>query len=539
MTIQLLCAFMIAFLFVTAFGKWYIPWLEKEKARQQIKTELKQHSVNGSNSYQTSARMTYTEPLGNYFYLEANYNFSWNKNTSDKTTYDLLLDPYGGIIDYSNTNGTEQINRRHDIGGNVLFQNDKFHMQAGFSAMPNYTYKKTDVYDLAGVLTPQTYEDNRFNFSPQAMLTWNPNDSWNLRFNYRGTSNQPETSDLMPVPDNSNPLSVRFGNPTLTPYFNHNMNMNVRYNNRAKFVSANFRINGGFTQNPIASLAIRTTSGGRYTMPFNGPTTGNAGGNYFFNIPIGRSPFTISNQGSARWNQSFTYEGVNVDMSKYTDEGFYEFMNWFIDQFNDPAYHKAHIVGITTNNISASEMITLQYRGSSVSANLRGNTDMSLTSYNRTGDAASQSSTIAQNTLTWRNSVSADFTWTVSSIGMDFMADANYRWYNGYTTNPEPQMLVNATINKRIGAVTLSLSATDLLGQSRALMVSDSGAQHTESLSNTLGRYILLSFSYNFGRMGGRGNRGGGGFRGGNMGGGGGFRGGMGGGMGGGRPPMM
>ena len=40
MTIQLLCAFMIAFLFVTAFGKWYIPWLEKEKARQQIKTEL-------------------------------------------------------------------------------------------------------------------------------------------------------------------------------------------------------------------------------------------------------------------------------------------------------------------------------------------------------------------------------------------------------------------------------------------------------------------------------------------------------------------
>ena len=44
MTIQLLCAFVIAFLFVTAFGKWYIPWLEKEKARQQIKTELTQHS---------------------------------------------------------------------------------------------------------------------------------------------------------------------------------------------------------------------------------------------------------------------------------------------------------------------------------------------------------------------------------------------------------------------------------------------------------------------------------------------------------------
>ena len=44
MTIQMLCAFTIAFLFVTAFGKWYIPWLEKEKAGQEIKAQLVQHS---------------------------------------------------------------------------------------------------------------------------------------------------------------------------------------------------------------------------------------------------------------------------------------------------------------------------------------------------------------------------------------------------------------------------------------------------------------------------------------------------------------
>ncbi len=37
MTIKLLCGFLLAFLFSTAFGKYYIPWLEKEKARQQIK----------------------------------------------------------------------------------------------------------------------------------------------------------------------------------------------------------------------------------------------------------------------------------------------------------------------------------------------------------------------------------------------------------------------------------------------------------------------------------------------------------------------
>ena len=39
MTMPMLCAFLLAFLFVTAFGKVYIPWLEKEKAKQQIKKD--------------------------------------------------------------------------------------------------------------------------------------------------------------------------------------------------------------------------------------------------------------------------------------------------------------------------------------------------------------------------------------------------------------------------------------------------------------------------------------------------------------------
>lgn len=37
MTIKLITAFVLAFLFATAFGKYYIPWLDKEKAKQEIK----------------------------------------------------------------------------------------------------------------------------------------------------------------------------------------------------------------------------------------------------------------------------------------------------------------------------------------------------------------------------------------------------------------------------------------------------------------------------------------------------------------------
>ncbi len=45
MTIKLLCAVILSFLFATAFGKYYIPWLRKQKAGQQIKSEVVQHAA--------------------------------------------------------------------------------------------------------------------------------------------------------------------------------------------------------------------------------------------------------------------------------------------------------------------------------------------------------------------------------------------------------------------------------------------------------------------------------------------------------------
>ena len=38
MTIKLITAFVLAFLFATAFGKFYIPWLRRQKAGQEIKS---------------------------------------------------------------------------------------------------------------------------------------------------------------------------------------------------------------------------------------------------------------------------------------------------------------------------------------------------------------------------------------------------------------------------------------------------------------------------------------------------------------------
>ena len=510
---------------------------------QTGETLLSQNVIQDQQNYSVNTRLTYTEPLGNYFYLEGNYSYNWSKSVSEKNSYDLFNDH---TFDPRYSNGTLNLNRRHEIGVDLLFQNDQLHLQAGFSAMPQYTFNSTKTYNMAsGAYVPQEYEDNRWNFSPQVMMFYNFTDDKTLRFFYRGTSSQPSIQQLQPTPDPSNVLNQTLGNPSLTPYFQHNINAEYRSSNRVTFSSFNIRANGGFTQNPIVNMTIRDEKGVSYSIPFNGPTTKNAGFNMFSNTPLGRgSAFSINNNTGANWNQSFSFEGSNVDMSKYYESDFYDFINEIVGKFSDPSFYKAHVVEHYTDNYSVNERLRLTYRGTSLQASIGASTNMNHTQYRHNGDEAllkeykerMEAAGIAtQNTTTWTNMATAELTWNWMAPGISLSANANYRWYRGFTTPQDPQLIINATISKTLGSANLSLYVADLLGQSRNLRVTDSNNRHVISTSKTLGRYIILSFSYNFGSMGrgqGRGRMGG-------MPGG--ARGGRGGGMpmmGGGMPPM-
>ena len=112
---------------------------------------------------------------------------------------------------------------------------------------------------------------------------------------------------------------------------------------------------------------------------------------------------------------------------------------------------------------------------------------------------------------TWNNQIDGSMNWTIPG-GINLIADVDYNWYNGYTTPQEDEVIVNGEITKLLfkNKCTLALKAYDILGQSKNLSVSDSANYHLETRNNTLGRYVILSFTYRFGNFaGGRGGRGG------------------------------
>jgi hypothetical protein len=500
-------------------------------------TQVNQRVAQDSKSRSVGGRLVYTEPLGGYFYLEGSYNINYSISESNKLVYnsgaynwapDAFTLGMGGALPYTAagevkddtyTNNIINRNINQNIGLAFMYQNEAARAQLGISAVPTNTYNMTN---------GKEYTSKVWNFAPRAMVFYDFNDNSNVRLFYNGRSSQPSTSQLMPVMDNSNPLSMSLGNPYLTPYFSHNIRNEWEISNRQTFFSLRINLQGGMTQNPITNAAWYDNNGRQYSFPVNGHNTYNSSLRISLNAPIAKSNFSITNMANASYSKSGSFVGKsNLDMSDYLSADSFNYEKFHQDYFEGSnALWDQNFLDNTTRSLSVMERLSLTYRSDYLEIQATGSTRVSKPWY------TVQAATAA----TWNNQVRGSFKWTIGESGVELSTDASYRWYNGYTTPQDPQLVWNAKISTPLfhRQATLSLNAYDILDQSKNLRVNITDNYYQETRNNTLGRYIMLTLTWRFGSFGGGNNRGGG-FRpgaGGPMGGG--FRGGMGG-FGGGR----
>ncbi|MBR1489930.1 MAG: outer membrane beta-barrel protein [Bacteroidales bacterium] len=495
-----------------------------------LSTDLINQRVDQSTTNRSlGARLSYTEPLGNYFYLEGSYNINWSHSNTDKLVYNsgpgdpnptvnpiaMGYFPTGETYDETYSNQVENKNLNQNIGVAVMYQNDKLRGQLGAAALPNRTYNYTN---------GKEYEDFRWNFAPRAMLFYDFTDNANVRLFYNGRSSQPSTSQLNPVMDNSNPLVMTLGNPYLTPYFSHNIRNEWEYSNKQTFFTARLNLQAGMVQNPITNATwlegFRTIS-----FPVNGANTYNANVNMVVNAPIAKSNFSVSNTMRVRYSKTGSFMGQSgLDMSRYFNEKEeFDYEKFHSDYFEDHTdWWERDFLANDTRILNVTENFRATYRNDWVEVILGARTQVNKPWY--TVQTAVNP--------TWNNAATASFKWTVGDTGLELRTDGSYRWYEGYETEQPTRFIWNATISKGIfkRRATIAIRAYDILDQSQNLSVSQSETYYTESRNNTLGRYIVAAFTWRFGTFNGNRN---GGFRGpGGPGGGpGGFRGG--------RPPMF
>ena len=501
-------------------------------------TPVNQLIEQNSQSQSLGGRLVYTEPLGGNFYLEGSYNVNWSNSESTKDAYNHDGDyaysgsPYSletismeynvkGEKDPTYSNKVINRNLNQNVGVAFMYQEENIRAQLGASAIHTNTYNET-----SSNLEP--YQDKRWNFAPRAMLFADFNENANVRLFYNGRSAQPSTSQLNPVLDNSNPLLLSLGNPHLNPYFSHNFRNEWEYSNKQTFFTARLNLQGGMVQNPIVN-AVWYNGGRQYSMPVNGENSYNASARLMINAPIAKSNFSISNTSNISYSKSGSYlANDSFQWRDYFDKD--ATTGELTDNFQYDAFYKDYYEdktrswdtdfrANTTRSLTVMENLRATYRNDYVEVIVGARTRVSKPWYT-VQDAVS---------ATWNNRVSGSFKWTVGETGMEISTDAAYNWYRGYTTEQPSQLVWNASISKQIfkKQATVALKAYDILDQATNLTVTDTANYHSEVRNNTLGRYIMLTFTWRFGTFGGnrRGGMGGpGGFRGGPPMGGGGFR---------------
>ena len=481
-----------------------------DDAGEAVDSLVNQRYDQNEKSSSIGARVTYTEPLGKGFYIEANYRFQWSKNTSWKDTYDsdsfssdsFLVGNYknnfvgNGTLNDTYSNNIENRYINQDFGANLQYQKNNLRFQVGVGINPTDTKNETT---RNGEL--QKYSSYVWNWAPRVMLMYDPDENTVLRIFYMGRSSQPSTSQLMPVPDNTDPLNVSFGNPYLTPYFTHNVNADMRYTNKDTFLSINGNVRFNYVKDPIVNATWYDSAGASYSIPVNGKDSYSGSFRLFINSPIARSNFSVFNMTNLSYSESSTYIGdSSFDTDKYYQDGEFDYDTFHADYPTLDGTDEFQRNDIQT--LSATERLRLTFRNDAIEITAGGRTRVNKSWYTIAS---------ASTNWTWSNQVSGSINWTIPG-GLTFASQLNYNWYRGYTTDQDDEIVMNAELQKLIfrNRVTLAVKGYDIFNQSKNLFVSDSSNYHTETHNNTLGRYIMVSFTYRFGTFGGNSSRRGG-----------------------------
>jgi hypothetical protein len=231
-----------------------------------VKTDsISQRSFSESEVRGYNTRAVYTEPLFKRSLMEFSFSKSESRSVSDKITYDYNRNSAKyDMINPMLTNNYENIYGTTTAGFRLRTQKKKYNYSVGVS-WQNADLKgtiKSGVKD--SVITKSFY-----NLLPNARFQYNFTRFKNLQLDYRASTTQPTVTQLQPVPDISNPLNIRLGNPDLKQEYTHRVNVSYTGVNPFRGKSFFWFNSYSFSNNRIVNYDVIDSFGRKTTKPVN------------------------------------------------------------------------------------------------------------------------------------------------------------------------------------------------------------------------------------------------------------------------------
>lgn len=463
---------------------------------------LNQYTLDTARSFSINPTLSYTEPLAKNQVLEFRYSYGYTDNRSINNTYKFdnnsgkysTFDSlFSNSYEYNSTTSNAQLNWR--------LQGTKFNVSAGGGLQSTSIYSNNTTKNVI-------VDRNYLYFTPQVNFSYNFTRTKTLRAFYNGRPGLPSTAQLQPILTTSDQINYQLGNSNLAPQYTHSLR--VLYTSFDP-VTQNMifgTVNASMVTNDIQSSVVQQDNGGRLTTYVNLPGTYTVNGTFIYGFPIKSPKSNLNLTTNLGWAQSqslLTNKTVGANASSYS------------------------------RSTTIGEVIKW-------TTNLKKNFDMNLRAefnYNPVRNTLLP----AQNTNYTTQTLGADFT-LYSNNGWLIASDFDYTHYGnrapGYNTTA---FVVTPSIAKQFlknKAGEFRLTCFDIFKQNTAVSSSINGTQYTNTQTNVLTRYFMLTFTYNLrnllggqqqrtnmmpGMPGMRGDFRGGNFGGGNFGGGGNRRG--------------
>lgn len=193
--------------------------------------------------------LTYTEPSGKYGQWLINYSPSFTNRRNDRevSTFNNA-NPSPLLADSLSNNFTN--NLFYNIGGlSYRLQYSKWRIMFG-SNVQNINFQGQERYPGNSRL-----ERNFFGVLPYFNIQFNSSPMNRLRLTYNTNMNVPSISQIQPVLDLSNPVSIYRGNENLTNEYSHNLFFHYMKPNIVKGTFLIFVSNLNYTSNRISSYS--------------------------------------------------------------------------------------------------------------------------------------------------------------------------------------------------------------------------------------------------------------------------------------------
>jgi len=417
------------------------------------------------NSRTYSASLTYTEPISKSMQLFTSYKPSRTVGTSEK--YTQVFDPLNGSfvrLDSLLSNRFVKTMNTHRATVGIRFQNKKL------SLMGNLSGESLELGGIQNYPFEQNMRVTFLNLLPMGMFNYKFSKSTNLRLFYRTANYTPYINQLQNVVDNSNPLQLSVGNPSLRQDYSHFLNLRFGTANSETSRSFFVNLNGSFTNRYIANSitiasadtvlpdGIRLLNGAQLTRPVNLDGYMSLRSMLTYSLPVR----------VLRSNLNFQ-AGLNYSNTP-------GMVNNLINHTHNSGYSGGIVLA---SNISEKIDFTLSYQGG---WNVVENTLQPQLNNNY----IIQTALAKGNWLPWK--------------GLVLNTELSYSRYTGLNNFNQDFLLWNAGIGYKIlkdKSAEIKLSAFDILGQNTSISRSVNNVYVEDSRTTILTQYFMLSFTWN------------------------------------------